>query len=366
MAQKDSIISETATAEVSRRSLLQGLGAVAAGAALVSGLTGLPVRTASAQEVPSASSTGKKVRVGLPLNYGPFNQPWRRGCWQIAKVVEEKGGELVTVRGEPSKPSEQQSELQLLDQGIDVLVLGIYQTESETAFIVDQARQKGVKTVGFAVTAKDSPAVVEDNYGVGVNMGYLVLNALQRQGTIVQTAEDRGFYAGFDAMNDTVDLMCKYEPRMKVLPFMSGSVSTSDQISKGRDNVLSLLQANPDPNSVQAILSWWWPLAVGASQALRTMPDRDIIIASHYFSEQLLGEMATPGSRITIATDTPWTYMGAKVAELALRLGRDEPVENIVYRTPVTTINQSEAEKALAELKEQDQQAIALLAKYGG
>lgn len=364
---KESVISEGAKehVEFSRRELFRSLGTAAVGATIATSLLASITAEAEAQEVPTASSTGKKVRIGLPLNYGPFNQPWRRGCWQIAKIVEEKGGELVTVRGEPSKQSEQQSELQLLDQGIDVLILGIYQTESETAFIVDQARAKGVKTVGFAVTAKESPAVIEDNFGVGVNLGYLVQNALARQGTIVQTAEDRGFYAGFDAMADTVELMTKYEPRMKLLPFMSGSVSTSDQISKGRDNVLSLLQANPDPASVQAIVSWWWPLAVGASQALRTV-DRDIIIASHYFSEQLLGEMASPGNKIRVATDTPWTYMGEKVAELALRLGRDEPVENIVYRTPVTTIFQDGAEAALKELKEQDAAAIALLAKYGG
>ncbi|MGC4025195.1 MAG: hypothetical protein QM744_08620 [Mesorhizobium sp.] len=364
---KDLIIIEETREQVefSRRELFRTLGTAAAGAAVATSLIASLTAQATAQEVPTASSSGKKVRIGLPLNYGPFNQPWRRGCWQIAKIVEEKGGELVTVRGEPSKQSEQQSELQLLDQGIDVLIIGIYQTESETAFIVDQARAKGVKTVGFAVTVKDSPAVIEDNFGVGVNMGYLVQNALARQGAIVQTAEDRGFYAGFDAMADTVELMTKYEPRMKLLPFMSGSVSTSDQISKGRDNVLSLLQANPDPASVQAILSWWWPLAVGAGQALRTV-DRDILIASHYFSDQLLGEMATPGSRIRFATDTPWTYMGGKVAELALRLGRDEPVENIVYRTPVNTIGPDGAEAALKELKEQDAAAIALLGKYGG
>ena len=349
-------------AEVSRRSLLAGIGTVAAGAAMARSM----IKTASAAEVPLASSSGKKVRIGVPLNYGPFNQPWRRGCWQIVKTIQDKGGEVVTVRGEPSKQSEQQSLLQLLDKGIEVLVIGIYQTESETAFIVDQAKAKGIKTVGFAVTLKDSPAVVEDNFGVGTNMGHAVQNALARQGTIVQTAEDRGFYAGFDMMNDTVELMTKYESRMKSLPFMPGSVSTNDQISKGRENVLSLLQANPDPKSVQAIVSWWWPLAVGASQALRTAPDRDIMIASHYWSEQLLGEMATPGSKIKIATDTPWTFIGSKVAELALRLGRGEPVENIVYVTPVNTITPAEAPKALAELKEQDAQAIALLGKFGG
>ena len=59
-------------AEFSRRSLLTGATALGAGA-LGGGLIG----TASADEIHVAQATGKKVRVGVPLTYGPFNQPWR-------------------------------------------------------------------------------------------------------------------------------------------------------------------------------------------------------------------------------------------------------------------------------------------------
>ena len=53
--------------KMSRRELLGGLGATAGAAALTTGLfTPSIVRAA-----------GEKVRVGLGLNYGPFNQPWR-------------------------------------------------------------------------------------------------------------------------------------------------------------------------------------------------------------------------------------------------------------------------------------------------
>ena len=37
------------------------------------------------------------------------------------------------------------------DRGIDVLVLGIYSQESETAYIVEEAHRRGIKTVGFMV-----------------------------------------------------------------------------------------------------------------------------------------------------------------------------------------------------------------------
>src|ERR1700744_769121 len=147
-------ISDAKPADPDRRRLLAGLAFGAGTAALMAASSRKAV---AADAFPPITSNGKKVRVGLGLCYGPFNQPWRRGCWRIAQTVKDMGGELVTIRGEPSKQSEQDAARQLLDRGIDVLVLGIYSGESETAYIVDQARSKGIKTVGFMVNAKDSP-----------------------------------------------------------------------------------------------------------------------------------------------------------------------------------------------------------------
>jgi ABC-type sugar transport system substrate-binding protein len=346
----------------SRRQVLGGLAATSAGAAAFgSGL----LNSVSASEIQVAQG-GKKVRVGIPLTYGPFNQPWRRGCWQLVKTVVEMGGEPVTIRGEPTKASEQQAERSLLDRDIDVLVMGIYSLESETAYIADEAKSRGVKTVGFAVPVKDSPAVVEDTWATATTLGYYVQNVLQREGTLVQTAEDKGFYTPFDMEADMLTLMTEYEPRMNMLPFMPGSVSTQDQISKGRENVLSLLQANPEPGSVDGIISWWWPLTIGAGQAMRQMGRDDVRIFNHYFSEQLLGEMAAGTFPIEFSTDVPWHTLGQKTAELAMSLGRGEDVEPYVYRVPVTAITQDEAEASLKDVREMDEKAIALLKQYGG
>ena len=64
-------------ASFNRRSLLLRTGALAGASLLGESL----VRTADAEEVKPAAG-GKKVRIGIPLTYGPFNQPWRRGCSQ--------------------------------------------------------------------------------------------------------------------------------------------------------------------------------------------------------------------------------------------------------------------------------------------
>lgn len=348
-------------AKFSRRNFLAGAAALGAGASALGGVAGF----ADAAEIQVADA-GKKVRVGIPLNYGPFNQPWRRGCWQLVKTVLDMGGEPVTVRGEPSKQSEQDAERALLDRDIDVLCLGIYSQESETAFIVDEAKSRGIKTIGFAVPVKESPAVVEDSFATGITMGYYVQNRLQRQGSIVQTAEDKGFYTPFDMEADTVDMMTKYESRMKMLPFLPGSVSTQDQISKGRENALALFEANPQPGSVNAFISWWWPLTLGAGQAQAQMGRDDVLLFNHYFSDQLLQAMVNKQVKIEFSTDVPWHLIGQKTGELAMALGRGEKVDPYIYHVPVTAIVAEEAEKALADVQAMDAQAIALLKEYGG
>jgi len=345
---------ESTAAGVSRRSFLTAASGLAA-AGLFTPYLAKP-----------AFAQGKKVRIGLGLNYGPFNQPWRRGCYTLIKKAVELGGEVVTVRGTPSKQSEQDSARALLDRDINVLVLGIYSLESETAYLVDEARKRGIKTVGFAVPVKESPFVTEDTYGTGMTLAYHVLNVTGRQGTFVQTAESKGFYTPFDQEADQFALMASYEPRMKLLPFMSGSVSTQDQISKGRENVLSLLQANPEPGSLTGIISWWWPLTIGASQALQQMNRTDVRVFNHYFSNQLLEEMIRPESPVEYSTDVPWHLMGEQVAETAIKLGNGEEVPPYHSRVPVTVITKDQAAQALAEVQKMDEEAIAYLKPYGG
>ncbi len=355
-------LAEEATeyAQFSRRSLLMGAAGVIGGAALAGSAT-----LASAEEI-TPPKPGKKVRIGVPLTYGPFNQPWRRGCWQIVKAVLDAGGEVVTVRGEPTKASEQAAARALLDRGIDALVMGIYSQESETAYIADEAHKRGIKTVGFTIPVKDSPAVMDDVWGTATTLGYFVQNYCKRQGTFAQTAEQRGYFTPFDMEVDMFELMCRYEPRMKVLPFIDGGQGTTDEISVGRKNMLSLLQANPAPGSLAGFISWWWPFTLGAGQALKQMNRNDVPLFNHYLSTQFLEAWAAKQVPVVFSCDSPFPEIGRKTGELAVKLARGEDVPNLVYRIPVITKTPDQAAEALAELKNMDEQAIALLKQFGG
>lgn len=346
--------------EFSRRSLLKGVGGLLGGVALA----GTPLMAAAEEITPPGP--GKKVRIGVPLTYGPFNQPWRRGCWQIVKAVLDAGCEVVTVRGEPTKQSEQSAERALLDRGIDALVMGIYSQESETAYIAEEAHKRGIKTVGFTIPVKDSPAVMDDVWGTATTLGYFVQNYTGRQGTFAQTAEQRGYFSPFDMEVDMFEMMARYEPRMKVLPFIDGGQGTSDEISVGRKNMLSLLQANPEPGSLAGFISWWWPFTLGAAQALKQMSRDDVPLFNHYLSTQFLEAWAAKQIPVVFSCDSPFPEIGRKTGELAVKLARGENVPNIVYRIPVITKTPDQAPEALAELKKWDEEAIALLKQYGG
>jgi len=151
-----------------------------------------------------------------------------------------------------------------------------------------------------------------------------------------------------------------------MLEFISGSTSTDDQISKGRENMLALLQAHPEPGSLSALVSWWWPLTIGAGQALVQTGRTDVKLFNHYFSDQLLGAMESGNVPVEYSTDCQYHSMGAKVAEIALALGRGEDVPNNVYQAPITAIEQAGAAKALEEVQAMDEAAIAYLKDFGG
>lgn len=357
-----------------RRGLLKLAAAGGIGASLMAALP----KTASAAEataaeaampswIPQVTPGGKKVRIGLPLGYGPYNQPWRRGCWRAIKKILELGAEPVTMRGQPSKKSEQEMERALLDRNIDALIMGIYSTEEETAFIARDAHRRHIKTVGFAVNVVDSPAVIEDSFGTSLKLGYYVQDALQRQGTVVQTAENPGFYLPFDMEVALMDLIVKYSPKMKMLPFLPGGVSTEDETAISRKNVTALLQAHPKKGSINAFVSWWWPDTLGAAQAIKRMNRTEIKVFNHYFSNQFLSDWASGQYEIAASTDTPWTDMGDAVAQIAVAMARGENVPPRTYHVPVRFITtREEAGQWLAQLKDWDKQAIDLLKQYGG
>ena len=365
----DRSVNDGRSVDDGRRGLLKLAAAGGIGASLIA--AGLPLQ-AFAQEsnpdwIPKVAAGGKKVRIGIPLGYGAYNQPWRRGCWRAIKKVLELGAERVTLRGQPSKKSEQEMERALLDRKIDALLMGIYSGEEESAYIAKEAHKRGIKTVGFAVNVVDSPAVIEDSFGTSLKLGYYMQDVLQRQGTVVQTAENPGFYLPFDMEVALMDLIVKYQPKMKMLQFLPGGLSTQDETAISRKNVTALLEANPKKGSINALVSWWWPDTVGAAQAIKRMNRTEIKVFNHYFSDQFLGDWASGQYDIAASTDTPWTDIGDKAAEIAVAMARGENVPPRTYHVPVRFITTpKEAGDWQKQLKSWDLEAIKLLKQYGG
>ena len=103
-----------------------------------------------------------------------------------------------------------------------------------------------------------------------------------------------------------------------------------------------------------------------AADALRQTGRTEIIIANHYFSNELLTYMSQPNSLILASTDTPWHILGTKTGELAVRMARGKRIPPTTYFVPVTFIEKKDAATTLADVKRMDSEVIALLKHYGG
>ena len=159
--------------------------------------------------------------------------------------------------------------------------------------------------------------MVEDTWGTAMAMGYLQ-NALNRQDVFARPPRIAASIRPSTWRSTCWSSMTKYEPRMGRCP-SSRRAGTSDEISMGRENVLSLLQAHPEPDSLPGFVSWWWPLTLGAGQAMKQMNRKNITLFNHYFSNQFLDRGQQPGPML-FSTDVPWHIWATRPANSRFRL----------------------------------------------
>lgn len=326
---------------------------------LMSGLT--PSATAAEEK--------KKLRIGVPLTYGPQNQPWQRGAARLLERLEEQGVEIVAMRGVPSSDSERSVMRRLMEMKVDALPIGIYTNRSESIALVKEAHEKGIKTVGWITHAVDSPSVLEDAWSVAVTLCQKMIENTGGEGAVVYTAESPGFYPPFDMMGTFLEGLLKYQPRMKNLGYIDGGVSTQDQISLNRQNFSAFFRAHPEKGSVKVLMSFWWPPTVGAIKAMRELGrDKEgIQVYNQYVSRTLFEEMARPDTPLVGTTDTDWRWICEKLGDVLVDLaeGKDIPKKTL-YWCPVPWYPKEKADEMLKWITTMDEWTHKKLQQYGG
>jgi ABC-type sugar transport system substrate-binding protein len=321
--------------------------------------------------VPSALAAegDKKLRIGVPLTYGPQNQPWQRGAARLLERLEEHKVEIVAMRGVPSSDSERSVMRRLMQMKVDALPIGIYTNRSESISLVKEAHEKGIKTVGWITYAVDSPSVLEDAWSVAVTLCHKMVQNTGGEGAVVYTAESPGFYPPFDMMGTFLEGFLKYQPRMKNLGYIDGGVSTQDQISLNRRNFSAFFRAHPEKGSVKVLMSFWWPPTVGAIKAMRELGrDKEgIQVYNQYVSKTFYEEMARPDTPVVGTTDTDWRWICEKLADVLVAMAKGEEIpKETIFWSPVPWYPKAQAKELLEWITKTDEWTHKKLREYGG
>jgi ABC-type sugar transport system substrate-binding protein len=312
----------------------------------------------------------EKIRIGVPLTYGPQNQPLQVMAAHILNRLEELGAQPVALRGSPSSESTLSVCRRLLQMNIKSLVVGIYPNRSESMGLAKEAHEKGVKTVGWGGTnIVDSPFITDDMWGNALNVGKKLYVFTQGEGGILHTNESKGFFPPADIMDNLFEVFMKYQPRMKLYPFIDGGVSTQDEIALSRNNFAAVFKANPKKGAFKGIVSWWWPNTIGAIQAMREQGrDKEGIgVFSTFVAKTLLTEMVRADTPLVGTMDIDCKAMGVTIAEYLYRLAKGENLsEEIVIWIPYKWIPRDQAKAALDNFNKEIEWTQKKLKEYGG
>ena len=320
-------------------------------------------------DAPNVTAAAKKIRIGVPLTYGPQNQPWQRGAAMLLQTLEKRGVEIVPMRGTPGGDSERAVMRRLMQMKVDALPIGIYSNRSESIPLVKEAQGLGIKTAGWITYAVDSPCVMEDAWAVANKLCQMMVANTGGEGGVVYTAESPGFYPPFDMMGKFLETFLKFQPRMENLGYVDGGVSTEDEVAKSRRNFTAFFRAHPKKGSVKVVMSFWWPDTIGAIQAMRDLGrDKEgILVFNQYVSKTLYEEMARADSPIVGTTDTDWRWIGEKLGNLLVDLAEGKKISaNENYWCPVPWYPKSQAPELLKALIKTDEWTHEKLIKYGG
>src|SRR5258706_1856982 len=133
-----------------------------------------------------ATGQSKPVRIGVLMDNLKFER-WQRDSEALQKRAHEVGAKITIQDAAGSDETQAQQAQQLLDQGIDVLVLVPHDAEKAAA-IVDSAKKKGVPVICYDRLVKNSAPTLYisfDNVKVGEMQARAMLNAAHKGGFLL-------------------------------------------------------------------------------------------------------------------------------------------------------------------------------------
>lgn len=322
-------------------------------------------RQRSLQEAIAAANAMKSkepVRIGVPLTYGPQNIAWIQGMAQAIENIVAMGAVPVTLRGPLGVDGERTTIEALMQRDIKAVLLGPFTSYDQSIPIVQQAQKKGIAVVGMVTSAPyQSPGCELNPWRMQTDLTEKLVTAMG--GGNVLLVHTEGWIDVYDRQYQLWQAQVPWEKTIKQIGWVSEGMPTEDQWAVTRRNVTDFLTAHP--GQVNGIMTFWWPAAMGAAQAVRDAKLQDKIpIVGEVLSEEILGEMSQPDSPVYMILNNPHRELIGRSAILAVKLARGETVPNVPSRITSIPVYKPEAAATLKWLKQDFADAQAFLSKY--
>ncbi|TAK36688.1 MAG: sugar ABC transporter substrate-binding protein [Chloroflexota bacterium] len=313
-----------------------------------------------APSLPVPASDGKKHRIGN--GFQPALDFWQRGQASWLLRMEELGEEPVTLWTEAGFGAQIAGSEALLQQNIEVLVLG-GMTKETILPLMPEMQKKGIKAMGYMNETPGIPLVTDPAIWQGaISFGYIV-ERLGGKGNMV-ACYTQGLSYTHDQMKDVLDVFLKAYPDIKVVATFPGKFP--DSVKGGLEDSENLIRRFPGKNDIQAMWAPWDDPMIGAAQALKNAGrDKDVFLVIASIGADLVMKAMAEGDPIYGGgcSNNYWE-VGRRVAEVAVTLARGgkPPMLTYVYGELMTKEN---APRIWKTVQEQNKTTEQVLKKYG-
>lgn len=266
------------------------------------------------------------VEVGL-LIHAFDKERWEKDRNYFVESVQELGGTVKVKDAQNDAEKQLAQAKELLANGVDVLVV-IPVDQFAAADIVKEAHEHNVKVISYDRMIKNCNLdyyVSTDN----VEIGTLQANYL----TAIKPTGNYALIGG--ALRDNNSQLLYLGQRNVLQPFVEkgdikiiyNEFTDAWEEKEGYDHAKKLLAGNV---AVDAILAGNDELALGVIKALKEAGVEDVLVAG--MDADLLNLQEIVAGHQTCTVYKPFEKLAATAADLAIKLGRGEAVEN-TYQT---------------------------------
>lgn len=245
---------------------------------------------------------------------------WLRGWLNLIKESEKLGCEVLGVWGEEGFEHEINGLDTCMAQGVDVLVIS-GMPRSMAVPIIEKARSKGIKCVGFDTDIAGIPNVKVNDFKMATDKSYFLIENALGEGNFVEF-QMPGHHTGESMRAWVFKHMLDWYPDIKIIA-KPGLIWPGAGI-RAHDDMARLLIMYPEPGSIKAVMALWDDNSVPIASAIMEKGRSEIAVAAAAGTVGAL-KLMTQGAKFGV-TWSNFEEAGRKVAQICYKVANGEEV----------------------------------------